>query len=708
VQSAPRLHVQHTFTLHHAFDPYATIPETAPAPVPGPVEAPAASRSCISFDGGPRSQREPTQQPREPNDDDDGRWSGLEKRTARERAKDSLQSLLAMDAENYVELAFEAQAGRTQYDDVSIAAAKAYDERHVKLVSRGHQHLIALEGDPTCSRLLHSESISRRSLSRHRFFINEPAGGPVQAIVRKVRKRRKPRWQLEDSIWAPRQLWGNSRDFFETPEALRKMFLADWNVAVRAHDLGWLIVKSHHDPTTWRDIDKNGTHDEIDEVSDALWKHHRVVYGIFEYYSTLYSDVETSSGEPDVYAMSFNGWMRFVAECRLISKRVTHSEFEVIWAIVNAADRATASEDRFNSKSALNRQEFMQCLVRCAITVYVQRGTIGDVSDAVTQLLSSLTSCLPPAAMQNSNAFRKRFCYVEKTTLVLEAHMRSVMSLYEAYAEVSHGMDDLLRNDSLMSVGEWLTFCTHVGLLESGQITSLTAKKIFMWSRIRTAADLTEASEMKLRHLTPTDFLEALVRLSLLLALPTDLEVEEAGAADAGEFLLAMQTHSPREYMSFLTTHRPKYTDPDGSDYEKHALQPADRCMEHLLRLIIRTVEHNTSASAGRHAGGTIDGTVEAFEAAKFLKRRQANFKLSRFEANEDLAGLDFGETLDNAASKKLQTAAAITIQLLMRARKARQMVAERKARKAAKAAEEEAAAFVAEADEGHSEADEP
>jgi len=130
--------------------------------------------------------------------------------------------------------------------------------------------------------------------------------------------------------------------------------------------------------------------------------------------------------------------------------------------------------------------------------------------------------------------------------------------------------------------------------------------------------------------------------------------------------------------------------------------------MEHLLRLIIRTVEHNTSASAGRHAGGTIDGTVEAFEAAKFLKRRQANFKLSRFEANEDLAGLDFGETLDNAASKKLQTAAAITIQLLMRARKARQMVAERKARKAAKAAEEEAAAFVAEADEGHSEADEP
>ena len=110
----------------------------------------------------------------------------------------------------------------------------------------------------------------------------------------------------------------------------------------------------------------------------------------------------------------------------MISKAVPHGEFETIWAIVNAADKVTAAEDKHNKGKFLNRQEFFQSLVRCAVSVYIRRG-VGDVSDAVSQLLvSNLLGHLPAGAMQNSNAFRKRFCYIEKVSVVLEANLSSL------------------------------------------------------------------------------------------------------------------------------------------------------------------------------------------------------------------------------------------------------------------------------------------
>jgi len=415
--------------------------------------------------------------------------------------------------------------------------------------------------------------------------------------------------------------------------------------------------------------------DEVDRVREVLWQHHRLIYGSFDYYASLYSEGQTAEGEPDIYNMSFNAFLRFMDQCQLVSKDVSKGEFQTVWVAVNAVDKATADEDEFNSKSALNRQEWLQVLVRCAILLHSKR----DVSESVNELLThNLLRLLPPAALQNSNAFRKRFCYLEAPTTVLESHRQSLFALYDAYAQVSHGMQDRLKDDSLMSIGEWLTFVRHVGLVESGQVTELAAKQIFLWSRIRTAKDLSGASEAKLRHITPTDFLEALVRLSLVVALPTDLELEEANAADAGEFLLAMQTHSPIEYQSFLSTHRPRHQDHDGSDYAAHALQPSERCLEHLIKLIVRTVQTNTSHSASKDILA-LDRTVVDSEAAKFLKRRQQNISLARFESNDALSKLNFSETLTSAAAKKMQTAAAIMIQLLLRARKARKEVRERR-----------------------------
>ena len=133
-----------------------------------------------------------------------------------------------------------------------------------------------------------------------------------------------------------------------------------------------------------------------------------MIYGAFDYYAVLYSENENSPGEPDVFNMSFNAYMAFCEHSRMISKRTPHGEFEVIWSVVNAVDKTTAVEDKNNKGKYLNRHEFLQCLVRQAVAVYVKRGEIADVSDSVGQLMvNNLLSTLPPHAMQNSNAFRK-------------------------------------------------------------------------------------------------------------------------------------------------------------------------------------------------------------------------------------------------------------------------------------------------------------
>ena len=169
-----------------------------------------------------------------------------------------------------------------------------------------------------------------------------------------------------------------------------------------------------------------------------------------------------------------------------------------------------------------------------------------------------------------------------------------------------------------------------------------------------------------------------------------------------------MQANSPVAYQDFISTHRPKHRDPDGSDYEAYGeVQPVWTCTHHLIKLLVRTVEHNmTTTAASDLTTSGLDGQVEQGEAytctstpthidmrmgiwtrqveqgeaAKFLKRRSQGVELSRYEAS--LGHVDFEEALENASIKSLMTAAAIMIQMMSRMRKAKMRIAERKAQR--------------------------
>ena len=208
---------------------------------------------------------------------------------------------------------------------------------------------------------------------------------------------------------------------------------------------------------------------------------------------------------------------------------------------------------------------------------------------------------LPRECVQSSDLFRSRFCYVESTDAVLAKYEGTLYNLYENYSAVHHVANDKTSHRRLLSCGEWVALCDHLGLLRSGNLTLIEAKLIFTWSRIRSASSYSEHSQLRLRNFQFEDFLEAVVRLAVMIALPTDGEIEAVGAADAGEYLMTLRASEAEMHEFIQRRKRPWYNEP---------AQNAGRCVAHLLSLVVRLIETNTR--------GTKDEAVSKDEARTF------------------------------------------------------------------------------------------
>ena len=449
-------------------------------------------------------------------------------------------------------------------------------------------------------------------------------------------KRRHQRWHIDGSIWFGRKKYGNSRDYYENERARRDMFEADWHMAHQGHGLAKDVERTtsqgpNHEHI-WLDSDNNGVHDSVDATKEALWQHHELLYRVFDYYCTIYGSKRTASGEYDIFNMNLNAFTEFCRDCGL-DERLSMSTLTQIWSQVNAEELKTAHLDVFNRKHQLNRHEFLQTIVRIAIGMYLGRaGTrsageqastpkqshAATVSDAVTKLCADILREAPPECHQDSNEFRRHRCYNEYTDAALRAHEGSLRRIFEVYAACNRDKEDKLQRQSLMSAGEWCAFLQHLGLFDSGQVSLFGAHMTFKWSIIRTAHDYGVASLSKLRNMMFEDFLEALVRLACVLALPTDMEVRQAGAGDAGEFFLELlHGGTSTEIRTFVDTRRVAWL--------HEPRQAVHRCVAHLLSLIVRTVERNIS----RSTSGGANMIIDCEEAQQFAARRQQGKELT-------------------------------------------------------------------------------
>jgi len=244
------------------------------------------------------------------------------------------------------------------------------------------------------------------------------------------------------------------------------------------------------------------------------------------------------------------------------------------------------------------------------INKYVLTGEIADVSDALKRLLEvDIQSRANPAMFVDGNVFRRAHCYMEDPSMAL---MRNRASLQNLFDGLSAGEGAIGIEGSLLSLAEWKTFMRGLGMI-SVDVTERETTLCFAWSRMVVADARTRDGNRKESNLPFEGFLEALVRLSALKALPTDEEIEAAQVANAAEFMHKLQLEDPVVVVSAggLTYH--DFLEKHAAEWGGEPRQPIARCLEHLVIIIFDTIEQATS-------GGGADGVLSVKEVRQWCE----------------------------------------------------------------------------------------
>lgn len=501
---------------------------------------------------------------------------------------------------DYVSLAFEAEAMRSDLkrSPRRLHAASKFDDRHGVFTDTTRWQLATLDCLPRSTAATGGFRSGVHHVMRNRYVLDERLDltqPPREAAARKRYHRYQKPWTLGESEWRPRLETGNSRDFFETPKGLKSMLMIDWEMARQHHQLAWIICKAHLGgddglrQTDWNTIEEAPWVNAVEKVFE---RHALIIYNAFDHYAMLgKKSVQDILHKSEIFQVSRNAFLAFIVDIEIEDRVLNIGQLEAMFAVVDAPDHHSTQSDKHNQTQNLSRHEWLQILVRVAMKKYcgmTKFGShFGNVAEAVEQLCSyHLQPFLPPVCLLNPNDFRRTLCYNEGIDSVMKAARPTMHAAFKVYAAAAGRSNEGNMVDAgRMSLGEFLTFVHHVGLIELGMVTMHAAMQAFSWSRIRAAKNLSAAEEIRWRTLTYEDFIEAIIRLSSIIALPTLAEVEAAEAADAGEFMLALYRGAPDAYRQFVALRSRQWHQP--------LTQRIHRSFSHLLSLMRRVIQAN-------------------------------------------------------------------------------------------------------------------
>ena len=94
--------------------------------------------------------------------------------------------------------------------------------------------------------------------------------------------------------------------------------------------------------------------------------------------------------------------------------------------------------------------------------------------------------------------------------------------------------------------------------------------------------DSSAVGHLRETHITFEGFCEALCRVAVLKALPTDEEIDEAESADAGAYMEELRARDATSYTRMLQERQVAWGE--------EPPQPEERCVAHLLAIIMKRV----------------------------------------------------------------------------------------------------------------------
>lgn len=428
------------------------------------------------------------------------------------------------------------------------------------------------------------------------------------------------------SIWHPRAKWSDAHDIFDTSSVEWSRFELDFQ-----HVLLLGIARLIEKNDDGNDESENSeVTPEVTQVAKVLWEGYNVLCCAFSYYA---------SANLELNHLTLNTYTQFIEDCKLASKKSAFckkSDFDQLFIAVDTASMRLDKEaaalqkqqvmlgrgdnimrgkdggerklDEVNDRQkAFSRTEFLAALVHMAINRYVKTKEVPDVSEALQRFVfEDVAANVNRCAMQDSNAFREAYAYSSGANAVLRWHAASLRQMFAGLAAAStdNGKGTLIDSRIFLRALEALQ------ITGAGDVTERDAILCFAWSRMVVVDGRTHRGVRYESHLPFEGFLEALCRLAVLKALPTDEDLFFARVEHAGAFMDALEADDTVAYLEFIATR----ATPIGS--EPNGREPYHRMLAHLLELIFHRIE--VQMGGGSEGGGAV--SISFKDMAKWMK----------------------------------------------------------------------------------------
>jgi hypothetical protein len=453
----------------------------------------------------------------------------------------------------------------------------------------------------------------------------------------------KSGWQMvkqsfdphKSPVWAFRALASDAQTVFDTPEVEYKRFAADW-VRIVAAGITKAVVRADDDGAA--DDDGDGIPDEVQEVGEVIWHHHRTLCVLFTYYAvqdteTLLTSMhcarippkpyeETSSryspctlgSRPPLAVMTLNAWTLFVKDFHLASNRSKYCKQSDIDRLFIAVDKASKfrekEEERERAKrvlagkegakaqakgeereNALSRNEFLIALVHLAINKYVLTKEVPDVSKALDRLLEVDITAQLTHAHAHPDCFRRTHLYSQPVAQVFQFHMESLRQIFDGIANSRAGAGGP-RKGGTIDIMEWMASLRALELC-GDDFSEREAILCFAWSRLAVIETMSLHGLTRDSTLNFEGWLEAIARLACLKALPTCQEIRDAGCKTAGEYMDMLKAQDEEAYTTMLKERQTEWG-------RMPTNLPFFHSVSHMIELILHRIETTLGVTGGQ------------------------------------------------------------------------------------------------------------
>ena len=230
--------------------------------------------------------------------------------------------------------------------------------------------------------------------------------------------------------------------------------------------------------------------------------------------------------------------------------------------------------------------------VHVAINKYVLPQLVPDVADAVQHLITDdVEAHADKRVFADSNWFRREFCYLEEVDTVLRRHEVALRQVFSAVASTESADVSKAHLTNLIDFNEWKALLRALNLL-GADLTERDGTLCFTHARMVVIDSWSMRGAVKEVNLPFEGFLEAIVRLATLKALPTDEEVAASCLPDAGAYFRRMRRIHENHYHELMRTR--------GNQWPGELRQPIWRCVDHLISIMIRAIQREGSSSAAQ------------------------------------------------------------------------------------------------------------